>query len=511
MGLTLIAVVAILGFARWKATRVDQPAFILVSASWPGASAESMEASVAEPLERALSQIPNVRHLRSESRESVTVVFVEVLHAAIEDEFFIAQRVQQAVAGVQNTLPTEVSPPNVSRIAGPDQQATFRWILESDTLPAVELTKWANDVFRRKLEMQNGVRSVGFCGTRDAELRIELDLQRLQATGVSVATVIQTLQTAALTLPGGRLEQGGRQLTVRSLGSLRMNDVEELSLGQVKLRDVAVITLGAERERDCIAYAGGRAVLLAEVFTFATLEKPLEPPTAEAPPGVTMRKFEAKNTFTFDAAAAEERLAGKLSTLSGAVKMKSAELEWLTDDATPGSATQIPGLALRTAPGGVTVTWLGPDRSVLRQLAEQGRAKLIAAKPAWVGTVWPGVAPARQIHLDRERASDLRTQPAEVFELIRLITSGVRTGELESGENVTVRVADSSLENLLQARTREGIPLSNLVSVEMKEQDASLFRLDRERAVQVRVGLEADVVRKLLDAELPLGVRVVVE
>lgn len=512
VALIIVAIIATLGLARWKATRVDQPAFIAVTATWPGASADSMEHEVAEQLERALSQIPNMRRIRTESRESVTTVFLEVLHAPIEDEFFVVQRVQQSVAGIQNTLPQDVSPPTVQRLPAPGQHATFRWLIESDSMPAIELTKWAKEVFRRKLEVQAGVRSVGFCGTLDGELSVELDLQRLQAANVAPSAVIQAIQSASLELPSGALRNGSTQFTVRTLGRLRLSDVEELSLGQVKLRDVAVVRIGAERDRDCIAYMQGRAVIVAEVTTFATLEKPLELPTSEAPPGVTMRKFEAKNTFTFDAQASEERLASQLSGLSGVVMMKGAEVVWLTDEASPRAASDLPGIALRTAPGGVTVSWFGPDRSVLRDVATKGRAKLAATNAAWVGTVWPPLSAAKQLDLDRERIVRFRIERAEVLELIRLITSRVHAGALESGESVNVRIPEVSLENLLTVRTREGIPLSELITIEVKEQDASLFRLDRERAMQVRVGLDADAARKALEGEsLPPGVRVVVE
>ena len=129
----------------------------------------------------------------------------------------------------------------------------------------------------------------------------------------------------------------------------------------------------------------------------------------------------------------------------------------VTADATPRAADSIPGLALRNAPGGVTVTWLGPDRSVLRELAQRGRAKLATANPAWLGTVWPSTTLTRQVEIDSKRAAQFGSR-AEVSELIELISSGIRTGELDSGEAVTVRLR-ASLENLDVVRTavREGV------------------------------------------------------
>ncbi len=99
----------------------------------------------------------------------------------------------------------------------------------SAPMPSVELTTYIEQNVQKRIESVNGVGEVVLYGARRREMQVKVDPDRLNAYALSTSDVATALRAQNLELPGGRLEQGERDLSVRTVGRLRRpEDFEDL-------------------------------------------------------------------------------------------------------------------------------------------------------------------------------------------------------------------------------------------------------------------------------------------
>ena len=136
----------------------------------------------------------------------------------------------------------------------------------------------------------------------------------------------------------------------------------------------------------------------------------------------------------------------------------------------------------------------GPDFEQLTKLGATVRETLAKEQPKWLGVVWPQLAPERVIS----------AQPGvkNVAQTLRLAITGIETGRMEDGTRVRVR-AGSSIED---AVLPDGRPLSSAVQISAVMAPAAMLRVDRQRVVELEVGLDSSAIsRALKGIALPVG------
>ena len=119
-------------------------------------------------------------------------------------------------------LPETADPPVVQK-QDPDSFPIIMFSV-SAPMPVVELTTYLEQNVQKRLESINGVGEVLLFGARRREIQVQIDPDRLNAYGLSTTDVAAALRSQNLELPGGRLEQGTRELSVRTVGRLRTPD-----------------------------------------------------------------------------------------------------------------------------------------------------------------------------------------------------------------------------------------------------------------------------------------------
>ena len=148
-------------------------------------------------------------------------------------------------------LPETADPPVVQK-QDPDSFPILMFSV-SAPMPVVELTTYLEQNVQKRLESVNGVGEVLLFGARRREIQVQIDPDRLNAYGLSTTDVAAALRSQNLELPGGRLEQGNRELSVRTVGRLRspdaFNDLVVATRGNspIRIRDIGrVADTGAE-------------------------------------------------------------------------------------------------------------------------------------------------------------------------------------------------------------------------------------------------------------------------
>jgi HAE1 family hydrophobic/amphiphilic exporter-1 len=262
-GLVALGLVSIprLGIDLWP--RVEFP-LVTVQTVLPGAAPETMEREVTEVLEESINTIEGVRSLRSNSSDSLSLLFVEFeLEYEIQEK---AQQVREKVSAVRGELPADVEPPVVDRV-DPDAQPILA-ILLAGPYSIRNVSELADKRIKTRLERIRGVGSVNLVGDRPREIRIWIDPIRLSGHGLAVDDVLGALRREHVELPAGRIETAQREYALKTEGKLTSAEefaglVVTTRGGRViHLRDIATVEDGLAEERTVSRLDGRRGVAL---------------------------------------------------------------------------------------------------------------------------------------------------------------------------------------------------------------------------------------------------------
>lgn len=253
---SLLAVaVVLLGLLAWRLLpvaplpQVDFPS-IQVHASLPGASPESMAATVATPLERALGSIPGVTAINSNSSQGSTFIWIEF--TLDRDLNSAARDVQAALNAAQGQLPAGMPRSPTFRKVSPSQAPIMALSLSSPHLSPSALYDAASTVLGQKLAQIQGVGQVGIDGASLPAVRIQLNPGALAHYGIALDEVRMAIGDANQLKPLGILEDGQQRWTISINESLRKAaDYRPLIIrhtegAPVRLQDIAEVTDSVE-------------------------------------------------------------------------------------------------------------------------------------------------------------------------------------------------------------------------------------------------------------------------
>ncbi len=237
---------------------VDPP-IISVSTSFPGANANVIETQITEPLEAAINGIPGIRSLTSTSRDGRSFITVEFeLEVDLETA---ANDVRDKVSGAMRRLPKDVDPPTVTK-ADADAQPIFGVSLRSDKRSLIDLSMYAEQYYKERLQTISGVSSVTIWGEKRYSVRLRMDPALLAAYRVTPMDVRDAVTRENVELPSGRIEGENTELTIRTLGRLMtIDDFNALVIREegdrvVRFRDIGVAEVDAEDVRSVMKRNG---------------------------------------------------------------------------------------------------------------------------------------------------------------------------------------------------------------------------------------------------------------
>jgi hydrophobic/amphiphilic exporter-1 (mainly G- bacteria), HAE1 family len=254
------------------------PPTVSISASYPGASAEVVAATVATPIEQEVNGVDDMLYIVSQStgdgRVTINVVFKPGTNV---DQAQVL--VQNRVSAAEPRLPEEVRRLGLQvRKASPDLMMVIHMISPDGTRDQQYISNYTTLFVRDALLRIDGVGNATVFGARDYAMRIWLDPAQVAARNLTAGEVIAALRAANLQVAAGAINQppatsqGAFQLSVQTLG--RLSDVEEFSNivvraeqggGIVRLRDIARVELGSQ-DYSINAYLNNKTAVAIGVF-----------------------------------------------------------------------------------------------------------------------------------------------------------------------------------------------------------------------------------------------------
>jgi len=263
-----IALAGILGFRLLPVAPLPQLDFpvILISASLPGASPETMAASVATPLERSLGRIAGVSEMPSTSSlGSTRIILVFDFDRDINGA---ARDVQAAINAAQSLLPTGMPSRPSYRKANPSDAPIMILTLTSDIYNPGQLYDYASTQLAQKLSQIEGVGDVTVGGSSLPAVRVELNPQALFNQGVSLDAVRTAISNANQRRPQGAIDDVQQRWQLRTNGELQTaSEYQPLVVhynngAAVRLSDVANVQDSVQDVRNAGMTNGKAAVLL---------------------------------------------------------------------------------------------------------------------------------------------------------------------------------------------------------------------------------------------------------
>ncbi len=267
----LILVLCVIGIAGYLQLGVDQfpnvdfP-YIVVITSEPGASPQDIESEITDKVEESVNTISGIEELRSITTEGVSQVIIQFVLE--KDVNVAAQEVRDRINTVIRDLPKDIDPPVVQKM-DPDANPILYFGLAGHGHTLRETTELADKRVRRALESIDGVGQVQLLGGRKRQINVLLDPIRLRGAGATVVDVQRAIAAQNLTTPGGRVDTGPGELTVRIHG--RVTDpaqIGDLVVRQeaghsIRVRDVGEVIDGEEDEDSMALLDGKPTVVLA--------------------------------------------------------------------------------------------------------------------------------------------------------------------------------------------------------------------------------------------------------
>ena len=266
----IVATVVIGGFSLFtlgldRFPRIDFPVISVITVN-PGAAPQEIETEITDRIEGAVSTVAGIDEMRSVSIEGVSQVFITFDLA--KDADVAAQEVRDKVDPILRDLPETAERPIVQKL-DPDAAPIVLYAVSAPR-DTIALTTLVEDEIQERLESLNGVGEVVIFGGRRREIHVEANLDRLRAYNLTVNDLAAALRAQNLELPGGRIEEGAREVVVRTLGRIRQPEafadliVRTTPDGYpVRIRDVATVRDSGTEPRSAAMLDGTPAVVFA--------------------------------------------------------------------------------------------------------------------------------------------------------------------------------------------------------------------------------------------------------
>jgi HAE1 family hydrophobic/amphiphilic exporter-1 len=306
--MVMLAIV-VLGLFSYQRLQVDQfpnidfPV-VVITTDYPGASPEIVESEVTKKVEEGVNSIAGINALTSRSYEGQSIVIIEFqLHINGRKA---ADDVREKIGIIRPTFRDEVKEPRVLRF-DPSSRAIWSLAVLPDSskgrsLDAVELTNWADQVLKKRLENVRGVGSVSLVGGTKREINVYLKPQAMEAQGITADQVVNAVRGENQNLPVGAIRNLAQERVVQiDARMLRPEDFGQIIVARksgapVRVNQIATVNDGAQEIDSLALYNGQRTLLLTvqksqdenTIQVIDSLQKTIAEMKSQIPPGVRL-------------------------------------------------------------------------------------------------------------------------------------------------------------------------------------------------------------------------------
>ncbi len=251
-------------YAYLNLGRAEDPSFtiktMVVSAAWPGATAEEMEAQVADPIEKKLQELPWLDRIESYSRPGVTFIRVNLRDSTppglVRDLWY---EVRKKVADIRGSLPAGIVGPGFNDEFGDVYSAIY--MLRAEGMSLADFEDVAEDIRQQLLKVPD-VSKVDVIGAQPERIYIEFSHAKLATLGIAPAQIFDSVARQNEVVPGGSVDTSADRIGIRVSGAFSGVDAiaavpVEAGGRTFRLGDIAEVKPGYEDPSPFLLRQGG--------------------------------------------------------------------------------------------------------------------------------------------------------------------------------------------------------------------------------------------------------------
>lgn len=245
--------------------KIDFP-LVTIKTTYPGASPDEIETQVLKRIEDSISEVSEIKSIKSDARENFGMVLVEF---NIEADVNVKSiEIKDKVEAILNDFPSAAERPIIAKF-DPLLQPISTLILTSSKHDLTQLYEFADKKLKTTLSSINGVASVDVIGGRERQINIWLDNNLLIKNYLSIQNVISAIKAKNLNVPGGSIDRRDNKITVRFVGEFQsVKDIENLQITSnegrtYRLKEIGRVEDGYKEIEKMARFNGEEVVALA--------------------------------------------------------------------------------------------------------------------------------------------------------------------------------------------------------------------------------------------------------
>ncbi|MBL0105364.1 MAG: efflux RND transporter permease subunit [Bacteroidetes bacterium] len=259
----VVGVTTLFNMPRSEDPEIKAPQFPIVII-YPGTSPQDMEELVVKPMEKKITELEDIKRVRTTIKDGVAVVMVEYKYESDVNSKY--QELVREVNGMRNELPQDILSIDIQKIS-PTDVNILQIALISENASREQLKKQAENL-QDELEKLVELKKVEIAGLPDEIVRVDLQLDKLAQMHIPVNAIIGSMQSEIANIPGGSVIAGKKSFNVKTSGNYKSIDevkntiVYSVGSRSVMLKDVANVHLDYEENKHITRLNGHRAVFV---------------------------------------------------------------------------------------------------------------------------------------------------------------------------------------------------------------------------------------------------------
>lgn len=260
------------GFSYLNLGRAEDPSFtiktMVITAVWPGASADEMQRQVADPIETRIRTLQHLDWVQSYSRQNVTVLQVQLRDDTPPGEVAgLFYQIRKKVGDIRSSLPQDLRGPFFNDEYSDVYAAVF--MLTAPELPQQDLLPYA-ERFRQRLLRIADIDKVEIVGERPRRIFVDISYRKLATLGIPASAIFEALHQQNGLVPAGSVDTPTERVTVKVDGAFKDADAVAnapipVNGRTLRIADVATVSRGYEDPPSFIARFNGEDALALSV------------------------------------------------------------------------------------------------------------------------------------------------------------------------------------------------------------------------------------------------------
>jgi multidrug efflux pump subunit AcrB len=286
VALIAIGVNSLLNMPRGEDPDFQAPQFNVVVV-YPGTSPKDMEELVADPIEKRMNELDDIKRIVTRIDDGLAVIRVEFKYETDPDKKY--QDVVREMDALRTKLPQDILNIDIQKFS-PSDVNILQIALMSETTPYKDLEEWSKKL-KERLEKIKTLKNVDNWAFPDQQVRVSLQLEKLAQYKIPLNKVLGAIQSENVNIPGGSIEMGEKKFNVKTSGNYKSVDeikntiVSNVNGKLVYVKDVADVAFNYEEQTYIGRLNGKRAVFVTASRKMGTnifaVEKEVKPVLAQ--------------------------------------------------------------------------------------------------------------------------------------------------------------------------------------------------------------------------------------